>query len=352
MIITKNYVKTLAILLFSVSTHASELSVGQDKLARLEQIYENQTEEMEDLEDQLIGYRNKVDGAEKDLVTATAELDAAAKTLLECQSAARQVPSVDADRALKLADHAHDMAERGVRTRTKRLERLQGNLHELEAQATAQQALLKQQEQRMAAQKSALAATVSKLERQADQQARAAQLASVEASRVADKPAQPANAAAPAKVASAKLETTPIFTPAPPAASHEQVLASLKPVPVTQQKPELSDLDQEELAYVQKEAQRLAEATQGADTSDPTFKRLTLDALGQPSVPFTYLGGEQYRVEVPVIGGKQVFSVRNKVYRRTIPAADDGAVYVFIYDARRLSRPRLVSFKKSLLDYI
>ena len=60
-------------------------------------------------------------------------------------------------------------------------------------------------------------------------------------------------------------------------------------------------------------------------------------------------GLDQYRVIVPVTAGRQTYKVNSWKFRRTIPADDNGERYVFVFDARRLSRPRLVMYPEYLL---
>ena len=66
---------------------------------------------------------------------------------------------------------------------------------------------------------------------------------------------------------------------------------------------------------------------------------------------FKFQGRKLYLAESDVKSGQQIFRVGSKNFRSTIPAADDGQVYMFILDAKRPSSPRLSMFKKSLLDH-
>lgn len=354
MIISKRTKALFSLLVFSAVTTASELGEEQDKLARYEQIYENHSEDLADLDDQLVGSRYKIEEAQTEVKVAQAELDSAAKTLLQAQSDAKQTPGADTERALKLAMHAHDMAERGLRTRSKRLERLQGNQQALEAQLTAQKALVQQHQQRVAAQKLEVAETAQKLEaaaaRKAQQQARTVPVSAAPVAAMAAAPAVAIAATAPAAAVPVQVLAAPVTAPAPVATRTTAPAVHSQSAPVGSVA--TPDLDQEELAYVRKEMERLRELTVGARLNDNTFKNLYLEVGGKPDIEFVHVGRDQYRAEAVVSAGKQSFVVRKKSYRRTIPEADEGAVYVFIYDAKRLTRPRLVSFRKSLLDHL
>ncbi|BFM16415.1 hypothetical protein R50073_25980 [Maricurvus nonylphenolicus] len=330
------YVLPLTLLLLSLHTSAGILSDEQDKLSRYEQAYENHLVALEDIENEIFGYTNKVEVARADLVTAEKELAEAAAALAEARATALKTPGQDADRTLKKATHSHKMASRGVRSRTKRLERVEGNLAELQAQLQEQQEQLDDDKNRIQEQQERIITVRADLERKAKQRELADAKAKADAAKQAQKPAP--------VVAKPK----PVVEPEPVPQPKPKVVEAPKPAPKT----ELSELDKEALAFAQKEVARLEKLLADGSTGRPIFKRLVLKGNRTKPVNFEFLGQNQYRAEVVVAQGKQIFEIGKHKYRRTIPASDNGETYVFIFDAKRPSRPRMVMFKKSLLDNI
>jgi DNA repair exonuclease SbcCD ATPase subunit len=332
------YVLPLTLLLLSLNTSAGILSDEQDKLSRYEQAYENHLVALEDIENEIFGYSNKVEKARTDLATAEKELAEAAAALAQARATALETPGQEADRTLKKATHSHKMASRGVRSRTKRLERVEGNLAELQAQLQEQQERLSEDKNRIQEQQERITTVRADLERKAKQRELAEAKAKAEAAKQAQKPAP--------VVAKPK----PVVEPEPVPQPEPKVVVAPKPEPAP--KVELSELDKEALEFAQKEVDRLEKLLADGSTGRPIFKRLVLKGNRTEPVNFEFLGQNQYRAEVVVSQGKQIFEIGKHKYRRTIPASDNGETYVFIFDAKRPSRPRMVMFKKSLLDNI
>ncbi|TQV73429.1 hypothetical protein FKG94_17140 [Exilibacterium tricleocarpae] len=326
-------------LLVVTTAKAATLSDEEETLARLEQTLENRQTTQQDIENDLLGDRTKATEAQADLEQAKQELVTAEAEL----TAARQAFSADAgqenSRALKKAEHSHKMAERGVRTRTKRLERVDRNLKESEAKLAATKKAIASLRSQIASQRQRLSEVAASLKAQADQDATAAAVTRVDSRPTPQPPKAPAKPVAPepkpveppqpAAVAAKALQ-------APPAAAPKQVIA----------------LDQEALAYARGEMSRLESFLADGQPGRPSYRRLVLRGSKVQAVAFEFLGRDQYRAEVPVAAGKQQFEIGSHKFRRTIPASDDGEMYVFIYDAKRLSRPRLAIFRKSLLEHL
>ncbi|MAZ86342.1 MAG: hypothetical protein CL693_01755 [Cellvibrionaceae bacterium] len=322
---------------------ADAVSQAQDKLDRYYQAYENRSSQLEDVENQLFGYQNKLTRAQTDLDTATKELANAQKEQASAKIALVGDASQENTRALKLADHALSMAERGVRTRTKRYERTQNNHAELLAEKNRLESQIAADQSRIEQQESTLASTKQRAEKEAKSLLAAAQRAKKDAAkriqaeqdqkeRLAAIEAEQARLAEEARaIAQQKIETEVVST---------------------EEKMELSELDKEALRYAQKEVARLENLLSDGKPGRPTFKRLTLGGNKIESKAFEFLGQNQYRVETEVVTGRQIFQIGKHKFRRTIPAADNGQAYVFIFDAKRPSRPRLVMYKKALLENI
>jgi len=233
-----------------------------------------------------------------------------------------------------------------VRTRTKRDERAQTNLAALLEEKTRLASQISADEARIAEQEKTLAAVKLRNARQAKQQLVAAERAKRQATVRIEAEKLQANAVAErlaAIEAEKKAQTAEKLVIEQQALEHSQ----------SQQKEvELSDLDREALAYAQKEVARLESLLDGGNPGRPTFKRLTLGGNKIDAKPFEFLGQNQYRVETKVANGRQIFQIGKHKFRRTIPVADDGQDYVFIFDAKRPSRPRLVMYKKALIESI
>lgn len=339
----KNLVFTALLLSTTPFAQADAVSQVQDKLDRYYQSYENRTSQLEDIENQLFGYQNKLARAQTDLETATQELEAAQKKQASAKIALVGDSSQENARALKLADHALSMAERGVRTRTKRYERAQNNHAELlaeqnrlESQIVADKSRIKQQEARLV-----------ETTQRAEQEAKALLVAAEKAKQSAEKRIQ-AEQDQKQRLAVIKAEQArlaeQVKTEAPQKIQVEHV--------TKEEKAELSELDKEALRYAQKEVARLENLLSDGKSGRPTFKRLVLGGNKIESKAFEFLGQNQYRVETTVTNGRQIFQIGKHKFRRTIPAADSGEAYVFIFDAKRPSRPRLVMYKKALLENI
>ncbi len=339
----RNLVLTALLVSSTPFALADAVSQAQNKLDRYYQAFENRTSQLEDVENELFGYQNKLTRAQTDLETATKELESAQKAQASAKIALVGDSSQENTRALKLADHALSMAERGVRTRTKRYERAQNNHAELlaeknrlESQIAADQSRIKQQETK-------LANTKQQTEKEAENLFAAAELAKKDAQKRIQAEQDQKERLAAIEAEQARL--------AEEAKAIAQQKVNAEQVSV-EEKTELSELDKEALRYAQKEVARLESLLSDGKPGRPTFKRLTLGGNKIESKAFEFLGQNQYRVETEVVNGRQIFQIGKHKFRRTIPAADNGQSYVFIFDAKRPSRPRLVMYKKALLESI
>ncbi len=330
----------LALLLVSGLAGAASLPQERDKLARYEQAYENYLVDIEDIENEIYGYEEKIKGAHKDLKEAENDLEEDTKELTEARKALQAKKSQHNQRQLKLAAHAHKMSKRGIRTRTKRLERLEERLLELQQELSVKLGGAKRAKQRISAQERRVAQILSYLNNQAR----------TSSPQVVAKPSPPRE----------EVKLQPKLVSNPPAPAQPELQASAQ-APRQQEQEALEEieddddeeLDTEALEHVRREMGRLQNLLSRGNKGRPTFKHLILEGGKSPKrVKFEFLGKNQYRAEARVEKGKQLFEVGNNKFRRTIPESDDNEVYVFIYDAKRLSRPRLVIFNKALMEYL
>ena len=320
------------------AAHAAEV-VGQeqDKLDQYVQAQELKRSQLEDNENEAYGYETKLDEARKDLKAAEDEYEAAKKAEIDARIAYAGDQSQDNERAVRLAEHTLSMAERGVRNRAKRLSFAEERLADLKSDQNALKTELADLEKRIKAQQAA----VKDVETRQDAEQKRL-LAKAEAARI---DAAKRRAAEIPKAASVKMAKTvaPAAGPTEAPLSAEEAKAATIAA--------LSDLDRQALDYVTTEMERFKQLTLGSKAR-PLYRNLVLQGSQVESSEFEHRGRDQYWTEAVVSKGQQEFQINGFRFSRIVPAAHDGEVYVFIFDSKRASRPRLVMFKKSLLDLI
>ena len=335
----KSFTRILPLLLLLGGPLAMAGSVQQEqnRLDRYQQSLENRISELEAIENSLFGFDQKLIGARQEVGRATTDLDAARKTHTAAAIKLAGADSDDNKRAEKLSAHALKMSERGVRSRTKRLGRLENGMQELQVSQAEIQAKLIADKARITAQEGRL----EKADLDAKRKTRL--LAKADAAKLSAQAEQNLNASAAA--AAERLAAEQHAKQAADAAKRAIAEAQASPADT-----ELSDLDREALEYAQKEVLQLEELLASGKPGRPIFSRLVLNGNMINGYEFEFLGKNQYRAQAVVSKGKQIFEIGRHKYRRTIPSSDDGQEYVFIFDAKRPSRPRLVMYKKSLLS--
>ena len=102
------------------------------------------------------------------------------------------------------------------------------------------------------------------------------------------------------------------------------------------------------------ELDRLDKLLRGRDLGEPPYiEDVELQGSHLPVASkgkiFKFLGNNQYRLETQVAAGQQEFKVDSSRWKYEIPAGDAGAIYVFILDAKRIEKPALFIYKKSLI---
>lgn len=305
----------------SVAQTQSLLTVEQNQLARMEQSLENRLVEVEDMENELLSHDYKLKRAQEALGSVRSNYEQSRRELQQAERDHSLNSSPDSERQLHKARHSFSMAERGVDSRSRRIEIIQSNYGELKSQLDEARA----------------AATQSK-NRIAEQQRKVEQM--VQAMLVKAEAAE--------RAAATRRVAPPVSKPQVPPPS----VAALKPVveaAQAQPAPELK-VDPELLDYVRREDARLQKLLQDNVGSKQTFRNLELNSSKGESLPFEFLGHNQYRLVAPVSAGQHTYKINTWKFRRTIPAADEGVPYVFIFDARRLSRPRLVMYPEYVLS--
>lgn len=310
------------------------LKQAQRRLPQLETL-------SEELKVELESFSRKLETAENDL--AQSNRDAAkAQALLQQSKAAHQAnPNQDTDRALRKAEHGYAMAERGVKNRSKRVERIQGK-HQQLLLSTERNA---QQQKALTAQLKNNRADIQRLQVALQEEKQKAQVAANEASAKIEQQARLVQQEKQKQEAEQKLAL--------------QREAEAKKAKLTQTMAKKDPVSQEIKLSVEDQAAKTAALDiltavnqQIADKPGrrPLYKRLTLKGQQLVSVPFTFMGANYYRAEARVSSGQQFFEIAKNRFKRDLPEADDGQLYVFIYQAKSASRGVLQYYKKSLVE--
>lgn len=319
---------------------ASNLTVEQNKLARMEQSQENRLVELEDVENEMLAYEYKLKRAQESLSKARENHEQTLKELKAAEREHKLGANTDTERALHKAKHAYSMAERGVDSRNRRVEIIESTFGELESRLKASQASVAAGESRLTAQQ----AQVDKLVK--------AMLVQAEKEKEASRKAAAAPAAPKPSLAALEQPTMPALQapqePAPSAEAPEPEVEEVSQAVEREVDPELVDYVRGERERLQKLLGELGEG----DSGKQTFRNLSLRPSGEDSIDFEFLGENQYRLIAPVSAGRQTYKINSWKFRRTIPSDDDGERYVFIFDARRLSRPRLVMYPEYVLKQL
>ncbi|WP_143731317.1 hypothetical protein [Microbulbifer sp. GL-2] len=310
----------------AVAQAQSALTVEKNRLARLEQSLENKQVQLEDIENELLSYEYKLERAQESLSGLRKEFEESRLELEEARRSHDSNANSDTERRLTKAKHGFAMAERGVDSRSRRLEFIQANYKELQAKLAEEQRSITETKAKISAQQDQISQLVDSMLAKAEESERRAALAK---SARLEKPKPP------------KLKTAAIEKP-----KKRETISQPKPAPAVER-----DIDPELLAYVKREQERLTSllADQDGDNKQ-TFRNLELRPSGRERVSFEFLGKNQYRLVTTVEAGRQTYKINTWKFRRTIPAEDDGTRYVFVFDARRLSRPRLVMYPEYVLN--
>jgi len=313
----------------AAQTQAS-LTAEKNRLARMEQSLENRMVEVEDIENELLSYEYKLERAKESLDKARQHYEESRRQLKQAELDHQQKADSDTERQLNKAKHGFAMAERGVDSRSRRVEFIQGNYDELQGQLDGERKAISQVEGRISAQQEKVDQMVADMLVKAEATQRAA---------AATRNAAPVSKPKLAPPAVAAIKVAPEET-APEVAPEAERKAG-------------REVDEELVEYVKRERARLDKLL--ADDSDGgkhTFRNLELKSSRGEALPFEFLGHNQYRLVAPVEAGHQTYKINTWKFRRTIPDDDDGVRYVFIFDARRLSRPRLVMYPEYVLSQL
>ena len=306
----------------AVAQTQATLSAEKNRLARMEQSQENRMVDVEDIENELVSYDYKLGRAKDALKNARDHYLQSQREYEQAKREHTQNNNSDSERQLRKAKHAFEMAERGVDSRKRRIEIIESSHKDLQAQLDEAKNAITQGDQRIAGQKRKIEQMVNAMLAKADAAQHRAE----------------AKKAAPVQKPQIPAPSVAAVEAAPKAAPQEA-----KPEPQREIDPELFD-------YVKREQARLEKLLADGEEGKHTFRSLSMDPPRGDEIPFEFLGHNQYRLVAPVEAGRQIYKINTWKFRRTIPADDDGVRYVFIFDGRRLSRPRLIMYPEYVLS--
>jgi hypothetical protein len=308
----------------SAQSQAS-LSAEKNRLARMEQSMENRLVEIEDIENELASYEYKLKRAKESLADARKNYEVSRRELQQAERDHQLNKSSDSERGLNKAKHGFSMAERGVNSRSRRVEFIQSNYDELNGQLNTGRQAVTRSESRISEQRIKVEQMVNAMLAKADAEKRAAAVA---------------------------RKAAPVIRPEVPPPSVAAVKVEPEPKPEEVAEEPRREVDPELIEYVRGEKSRLDKLLADENKGKHTFRSLELEPSHGESLSFEFLGHNQYRLVAPVEAGRQTFKINTWKFRRTIPDDDDGARYVFIFDGRRLSRPRLVMYPEYVLSHL
>jgi len=348
---------------FASANTSDSLLQGRDTLSRLQQLSEIEQLSYGDSLQLAEDYRRKADKARIDLQQAEQDVEAKQQQhsgLLAGEETPERL------RKLKLSSHALKMLKRGAKSRSKRLQRIEGKLElAVTAQASlkakvsqASNRVSRQQDKLAELQKSIDAASVAALARNKKSKPSSALVAKTKPTAKTTTTAATKESPTAGEIASgldiAKVKTFQTVAINKPMVKSPAVQqASLKLQEPNSHKQEAIDnasLNELVKAAAVRESKRAEVALASKGKGRQVHKNLQIEGEGFSEADFEFLGAHQYRAEVKVIHGTQSFTVGSHRYRATIPLSDSGELYVFLYDVTRAGRPRLSMYRKSLVE--
>jgi len=348
---------------FASANTSDSLLQGRDTLSRLQQLSEIEQLSYGDSLQLAEDYRRKADKARIDLQQAEQDVEAKQQQhsgLLAGEETPERL------RKLKLSSHALKMLKRGAKSRSKRLQRIEGKLElAVTAQASlkakvsqASNRVSRQQDKLAELQKSIDAASVAALARNKKSKPSSALVAKTKPTAKTTTTAATKESPTAGEIASgldiAKVKTIQTVAINKPVVKNPAVQqASLKLQEPNSHKQEAIDnasLNELVKAAAVRESKRAEVALASKGKGRQVHKNLQIEGEGFSEADFEFLGAHQYRAEVKVIHGTQSFTVGSHRYRATIPLSDSGELYVFLYDVTRAGRPRLSMYRKSLVE--
>jgi len=343
----------LLTLLLATSSVAQSLETEQSSLKSLLKAPPAIEKRISLLSAQSESFERKIVQAKNDVIQSDIELQGALKAAEAAKQEYQSQPSQDTDRVLRKNQHRLAMAERGVKSRQKRLDRIQGKFQKSAAQLKTAQQELSQSSQKIRSQR----LKIERVREQIQQQESIAQEkfainTRAAAAAVAETLRQNKLALIAEKKSAQDIVVTQTL------ASAKAQAASGGGVQKTVKTDEGSISDGATLSAAQEKQKskievllaKIAEAKVKRENRRALYKRLTIKGNKLSQHLFTHIADNYYRTEAVVTSGPQLLEVGHNRLKRDIPKGDDGKTYVFIYHAKTASRGKLWMYDKALLD--
>jgi len=298
---------------------------------------------LETINNRLLAYEAKNDDAVAQLAKAKEDLTEATATLEE----ANQVKSEDGPGKRDLAQRRYELAERGVQSREKRLDRVINKNKELNQEKDALQSEIKW-----------VNTQITTLSKQAEQTL-------LEEKKFAELQRAKAKKPAPTAVPTPVKIAAPAPPPAPEAvetiesvegdAVAETAASAVKATPPPTSTAAAQPVNEKDLTprqrYARNEMRKLNTLTKDADKREHRrYTELLMEVDREDPVELEYLGNEQFFTEIALSKGKHKLTINLRKFVVKIPDSADGDTFVVIYDTTDLSNARFVFFNKKLLD--
>lgn len=326
----------VALLLFSlctlilapIYTYAETSNEVRTKIENYKSSIAKKSEALDTIKNRLDAYEAKKNDATSQRVKAKADVMESKREL----DRTKQLTGDSAANKKDLAQRRYELAERGLQSREKRLDRIMGKYKELSAEdekITADISWLKSQIDPLTKK----AAALVKQEKTAAK--------AIIAAKAAPKPT-PTPTPKPRPTATPTQE--PVETVETPASD---VAVETPPVPDPKAAVDLTPRQR----YARSEMRKLNEKTKGADKSEQRhYTEVLMEIDRGESVELEYLGNNQFYSEVELSKGKHTLHVNLRKFNVRIPDLADGDTFVVIYDASDEEKARVVFFNKNLLD--
>lgn len=342
----------LSLAIFSSASVANTVNQEKAKLTNLQQALTKQQQNYADIQDEIKDYPEKLKSARDDLVNSELELDKAKAELQNLKIEASK-PGADLERDIKLKEHSVKMAERRASREGRSLERVKRDEGALQEEATKIKSTVDRLTRQVQAQERQVAETEAIARRQEQEIKTPKPVVDIPAPPVAApavaRPApQPAPRPAPAPVRQTEtVRAVPDPIPAEqlPALNSRETVAAQAPATA---KPTLAEEDYEAYLVAERVTNELKiKATKGGNYDDITLKGSDI-----ADTTLTHVGERSFRGEAIVVAGDQRLRVKNNRFRMSVPERDDGETYVFVVDQKKVSKPKVFYFKKSLTAFI
>ncbi len=335
------------------------------RLIDLQQALEQHTSELKQKSNDVVLMEYKHNAAVESLSNSQEKYDESlqmfnqyAKTLEQQQAAEQDTTS--AKRAVKRSEITLKMARRELSTRNNSVSRTSQKLNDLHTWLDGADATTSSLQEKIANQKTHIETVIKQEQAQsrrvlAEQKRKAEEASRLAATKREQEAARKEAERLARKQAAQKEEAERLARLEQQRIKQEQLRKEMEEkqrlaeLEKARKAKELSPLDKEAKAYALKEMERLNEKLASGGMGKPLYKRVIMTVNGQNPLNYEFIGRKYYLLETSVQAGRQLFEINNFKFRRTIPQADDGEDYVFLFDTKKAERPRLVMFKKSLI---